>query len=113
MKILTIPAQQDTAHSIEDVEDITLTVLQSKVSGYIEAVRLPAQSLVVYINEEGKLDGLPPNPRATEICRTSGSIQVSDWISGDAVIVRQEGPSDVGLTAGDIAFISAFLTRYE
>lgn len=114
MKLLTIPAAQDAPAEVEDVKRISLEILQSKVHGYIEAVRFPDQHVVMYINEEGKLDGLPPNPRATEICRTAGNIRTADWISGDAVFVGEtvEG-EDTGLTTKDIAWIEGSIAHYK
>lgn len=41
----------------------TLEAFQGAVGGYIEAVTLPRTGLVVIVNEEGRLLGLPPNGR--------------------------------------------------
>ena len=60
-----------------------LRELQLLVGGYIEAVRLPADSLQcglwLIVNEEGRLQNLPVNRRA--------SIAAGRWIVGDAVLV--------------------------
>ncbi len=41
----------------------TLEEFQGAVGGYIEAVTLPRTGLVVIVNEEGRLLGLPANGR--------------------------------------------------
>lgn len=38
-----------------------LTPMQEIVGGYLEVVRLPIPSLLIVCNEEGLLQGLPPN----------------------------------------------------
>jgi hypothetical protein len=63
-------------------KDFTLKDLQEFVGGYIELVFLGAGRVLV-VNEEGKLEGLPPNVRATEIIRAQG---ITDVIAGDALL---------------------------
>ncbi|MDR0694698.1 MAG: DUF3846 domain-containing protein [Prevotellaceae bacterium] len=60
----------------------TLQELQAFVGGYIENVFLN-DSLIMVVSEEGKLDGLPVNVRATEIIRRYG---IEDTIVGDALV---------------------------
>ena len=43
--------------------DNTLEVFQGAVCGHIEAVTLPRTGLVVIVNEEGRMLGLPANGR--------------------------------------------------
>lgn len=86
---------------VEDVV-VDLPYLNAAVGGYIEAVavrevlvadqagrgaRAPA-AFTVYLNEEGKLDGLPLNLRATHLALASLG---GDVIVGDAVVL---GPPD-------------------
>lgn len=47
-----------------------LTVLQGLVHGYIEAIG--GHGWTAYLNEEAKLDGLAPNPRADRLARLLG-----------------------------------------
>ena len=60
----------------------TLQELQGFVGGYIEMVFLNDTRIMV-VNEEGKLDELPINVRATEIIRQAG---ILDTIVGDALV---------------------------
>ena len=60
----------------------TLKELQEFVGGYIETIPVSTDQLMV-INEEGKLDGLPYNQKATEIAIENC---VFDRIVGDVLI---------------------------
>ncbi len=76
-------------------EQHALRQLQGLVGGYIEGVTL-RNGHMLYINEEGKLKGLPVNDVATDLARDV----LSPWdvIVGDAVLV---GPPDA--EGGDTA----------
>lgn len=114
MQIFEIPASQSDPASARDVPNITLELLQGSVKGYIEPVRFHTGRLTMYVNEEGKLDGLAPNPRATEICRIQAAISPSDWIVGDVVFVETKADGeDDGLTQGNIDLIQTILDRYK
>ena len=61
----------------------TLEVLQAAVGGDVEVTSLERDAddaAVLWLNETGKRDGLPVNPRATMLARLWGNV-------GDAVIV--------------------------
>lgn len=66
---------------IEEIEN-TLEALKSLVNGYIEAVRIDNE-IILICNEEGKLQGLPPNFRIG-----------NDVIVGTAVFVSHNGKGD-------------------
>lgn len=66
---------------IKDIEN-TLEALKSLVDGYIEVVRLEDNILLI-CNEEGKIQGLPPN-------FSTGR----DVIVGTAVFVSFDGKED-------------------
>ena len=65
--------------------DFTLEELQSFVGGYIEVLPLGETHLMV-INEEGKLNGLPINVRATHLFRLA--YETNDCIVGNALICK-------------------------
>jgi hypothetical protein len=86
-----------------DAPEGSLKVLQSAVDGWVQAIDLTAKE-TMWMNEEGKLDGLPPNSIATSIWREifKGS---PDYVAGNAVItggVDDEGET-IGLTEERIA----------
>nr|WP_255499089.1 DUF3846 domain-containing protein [Leucobacter sp. cx-169] len=87
MQFILIPADDAAPRSILTVEDPeqTLEILQTAVGGNIEFIDLVAPDANMYLNEEGKLLGLPLNNRATTLARKS--IPMGDFIVGDVVIV--------------------------
>lgn len=98
MRALCIPANGDA--QIVDVE-ISLSWLQEQVGGYIQPVYVDTVltddgrrevDACVYVNEDGKINGLPLNPRATDFCALAIGGWFRDIIVGDAVIVGPPGP---------------------
>lgn len=73
---------------------------QRIVGGYIEHVGLPDGS-AMYVNEEGKIHGLPINDRATEI----SGLFAFDVIYGDVLVL---GP---GTNGGDDTSVSDALVE--
>jgi hypothetical protein len=75
-------------------ESFTLEELQDFVGGYIELVRL-SEDVVMFVNEEGKLNGLHVNPKATILASAEEAIGPTDIIVGDAVVMtRKEAGED-------------------
>ena len=66
-------------------EPITYDDMVSVVHGYIEGVYLDGAT--AYVNEEGKLQGLPKNEAATALAHTHNAIYGDDWIAGNMLIV--------------------------
>ena len=56
LAVIKMPGEEPEMREIEN----TLTALQALVGGYIETVRL-SKSIVIVINEEGRLRGMAPN----------------------------------------------------
>lgn len=108
--VAIIPADEAEPIRFDEVEGrIDLDYLQKQVGGYIEAVGIdrmaPLPPFSMYLNEEGKLEGLPLNRRATLLAR--GTIGRNDYIAGTAVLcgpVDDDG-YDTGLTAGQIQYL--------
>ena len=63
--------------------DFQLEELQSYVNGYIDVLDLNDNQIIV-LNDEGKLQGLPVNEKATEIFRDT--YPTTDFIVGDVLI---------------------------
>lgn len=55
----------------------SLEEMQIIVGGYIEVVRISNNEIMI-VNEEGKLDNLPINKKATEIASIPGDVIVGD-----------------------------------
>lgn len=66
-----------------DAKTYSLEELQRVVGGYIEIVRLTAEVMMI-VNEEGKVNGLPVNENATKLLRTC--LLTDDFIVGDALV---------------------------
>ena len=101
-KVLKIPASGGREFIEVEMADgeVPLKFLQDSVGGWIECVGLfgtGMPELDIYLNEEGKLMGLPPNIVAT---RLSGIDRHGDLIVGDAVVCARSGQGKTkGLSA--------------
>lgn len=96
MKYAIIPVEEPV--QIHEVETLGLKPLQAAVKGYIEAVHLVDNEACMYVNEEGKLEGLPLNRRANEIAHEHKAIFANDVIVGDVAITGDV--DDEGNTTG-------------
>jgi len=63
--VITVDGHESTAHPA-DGKVFTLEELQSYVGGYIQSISLP-NGTSMYVNEEGLLERLAPNEKASEI----------------------------------------------
>lgn len=66
-----------------------LQELQSIVGGYIQILELKDDKLMI-VNEEGKVNGLDFNFRATSLALHSGAISSNDYIVGDVIICKSQ-----------------------
>lgn len=90
-----------------------LELAQKTVGGWIQLVRLNSKGIDLYLNEEGKLDGLPQNPVATALW--SEDYGLTDYIVGDVIITggaNSEGET-VGLTNGQLATLYDYNRQIE
>lgn len=76
--------QPDSRPALVEGDFSSLAALQEVVGGYIESVRSPWPGSTVYVNEEGKIQGLPYNDAATRIL---ADVLPDDVIVGPAIIV--------------------------
>ena len=67
--------------------DFSLEELQCFVGGYIELVNLNDDEIMI-VNEEGKLDNLPYNQKATE--HLLAKVNGFDVIVGDALVCKRK-----------------------
>lgn len=63
--------------------------IHEAVGGYFEIVRIQ-HDILMWLNEEGKLVGLPMNYHATALAWLAGAISTGDWIAGDVVFTGTE-----------------------
>lgn len=71
-----------------DGKYFTLEELQRYVGGFIEAVALPNGKTMI-VNEEGKLDNLPYNQRATLLGAAAGTMP-GDEVMGDVLVLSDD-----------------------
>lgn len=96
MQTLIIPADGSEVRW-EDPDKIDLKYLQGKVGGYVEAIGV-GNEINMYLNEEGKMEGLAPNRLATRLAKKYAGISMLDYIVGDVVLCG--GPDDEGYDTG-------------
>ena len=86
---ITLTAEGNKAQEIKLNEgDSQLSILQNAVGGYIEAVDLE-DNLTMWVNEEGKLNGLPINAMATMLWEKHFGF--TDVIVGDVIFTGGTG----------------------
>ena len=76
-------------------------VYRGIVGGWIERVTLPAPFGALYLNEEGKLSGLAPNPVAERVLLGAGAnLLPGDYLAGSAFFVGpvNDAGSDTDVT---------------
>lgn len=102
--VIITPAPKVTFTVKETNEKMLLHDLQDAVDGFIEIVRPFGSSggpLVMVVNDEGLIRGLPANP--------IGSLIYGDTIAGTIVIMKEgirDGELDlIGLTEEEVAFV--------
>lgn len=82
-----IPTDGDlTTIKVEGYRDV-----QSAVGGMIELIELNKR-MIAYINEEGKINELPRNIRATHLCRENKAIFDWDFIVGPMIVLGPVQP---------------------
>ncbi len=80
---------------IEDSKDEpTLESAQEFVGGYVEGITFPNGDYLI-VNEEGKLMGLPLNPEATLLWRTTFDNDNfitgrKDFVAGPAILIKHK-----------------------
>lgn len=100
--ISAVVINTDGSYNTKDIDasatDLdALNTFQGIVGGWIEAVTPQGRhDVTFYINEEGKLDGLPLNPLANALFqRLGGRLLPSDFgLVGNVAVVG--GPDDIG-----------------
>lgn len=68
---------------VEYTRDTEYETLKTAINGYIESVRIDDE-ITMWLNEEGKLHGLPFNKLATLLFQAN--VGMSDFIVGDVVL---------------------------
>ncbi len=97
---LVIPADEEQPLRLDHLDAADLSGFQRLVEGHIEAVLLSRPDATLYVNEDGKNNGLELNERATAIAWLHNSgIRFHDVIVGDTVIVGSPDPDGNDVSA--------------
>jgi hypothetical protein len=93
------------------VSEISLRSLQTAVGGWVQAVDLD-DDLTIWVNEEGKIEGLPVNPIATRLWEKYIGAG-TDIIVGTAVFTggTDEDGETLGLADDKVAMLMASVER--
>jgi hypothetical protein len=95
MKALVLTATGE----VKELDQISLQDLQSAVGGWVQAIDL-ADDLTMWLNEEGKLTGLPHNTTAQKLWDKTFWVG-SDFVVGDVVLTGGTDEEGVTLPLGD------------
>lgn len=89
---IVIPADEEQPLDQCQLKPTSLADYQERVGGYIEGVDLLRPPARMYVNEEGKVRGLPMNRRATMLLwMHNRAFRYGDVIAGDALLVGPVG----------------------
>lgn len=100
--IVVIPAHTGEPTRKQELNPADLDAYQGLVHGNIDIVRLETPEAGLIINDEGKLLGLRPNPRATALLWVHNPpFRGQDIIVGDAVLVGSTDEDGNDLSAPD------------
>lgn len=108
IKIVLVPADPLEPIRLIDHDETSLRAAQALVGGPIEPIDLTRPAATLYVNENGKIDGLPRNGRATLLAWVHApQLRGQDVIVGDAYLA---GPERRGFDTDTPADLLAVLT---
>ena len=92
LKANTTADQFKIIDNVKDEPD--LKAAQEFVGGMVQGIEFPNGDYMI-MNEEGKLMGLPLNPEATALWRTTFTkdkylFGYDDWVSGPAILIKKQ-----------------------
>jgi hypothetical protein len=98
-----------TKGELVELDEVSLTALQQAVGGWVQAIGL-TDSLTLWLNEEGKLNGLPHNLKGQAIWDSFFGID-TDYIVGNIVLTggADEDGETLGLDDETVKKLSAVL----
>ena len=94
MELKANTTEQEFKMITKTKDEPTLKEAQDFVGGYVEGITFPNGDYLI-VNEEGKLMGLPLNPEATALWRTTFTKQnyvigYDDWVCGPAILIKHK-----------------------
>ena len=110
MKALGITAEGEVV--VNDNFSGSLSDMQAAVGGYIEVALTSLPGVIAYINEEGKMQGLPLNEAATALLKYPND----DYVVGDMLILGAPNwnGDDTDVPEGTLdAIVEIFQSHWE
>lgn len=91
MSDIVIIKTDGTVEARELSGDMTadFNLIQGVVNGYVERAPIANYTQLMWVNEEGKIQGLPHNPKAQRLWDTAWG-EGSDYIVGNVVITGDD-----------------------
>jgi len=86
VKVVVYKSNGNVEERVFSKKNVTLKEMQEIVGGYIEFVYLLKDNLVMVVNEDGKITGLPFNAKATQLVK---ECNINDIIVGDVLVINQ------------------------
>lgn len=92
MELNTTAVEFKIIDNVKDEPD--LESAQSFVGGMVQGIEFPNGDYLI-MNEEGKLMGLPLNPEATTLWRSTFTkdkylFGYDDWVAGPAILIKKD-----------------------
>jgi hypothetical protein len=96
---------------VEFNNSTSYNVLREAVGGWIEQVWFDEYNFTLWVNEEGKLEGLPQNPIATALW--VDEYDKTDVVVGNVIITggADDDGNTLGLTDEQVEFLLAYDKR--
>lgn len=94
----------------------TVELYNKVVGGCIEGVHLELPDgtrAMMYVNEEGRIHGLPPNPLATLVARQLNRQLGNQTILGNAIVVGGDGCNDADVPGAVASLASQLHTEFR
>ncbi len=115
IKIVVVPADPALPVRLVDHDETSLRAAQTLVGGSIEPIDLTRPAATLYVNENGKVDGLPRNGRATLLTWVHApQLRGKDVIAGDAYLTGPVRRSlDTDASADLIAVLTGTATQVQ
>jgi hypothetical protein len=96
----------DETVAVREVDPQDDRALAALVGGDLQGSDYPGRADVYcYLNEEGKIHGLPVNRRATRLL--AGALAADDWIAGNLVICGFDTATGANLPCPDLPELAA------
>jgi len=97
IQVIVVPSEDDQAIEVREIERGDLKAMQKIVGGYVQVIDIGNPDASILLNEQGKLEGLDVNRRATAPCWIHNSaFRHRDILVGNCFVTGR--PDETGET---------------